>query len=66
MKYGRLTHAAVKIGISSGIIDRIARTMGISFIMRTTKDGITISNVITIRGMTGYAIIFLKANRREL
>jgi hypothetical protein len=59
-------YAAAKIGISSGIIVRIARTMGISSIMRTTKDGITTSNVITIRGMIAYVIIFLKANRREL
>jgi hypothetical protein len=63
MKYGRLMNAAAKIDISSGIIIPIARTMGISFIMMTTKDGITISNVITIRGMTEYAIIFPKANR---
>jgi hypothetical protein len=66
MKYGRLTHAAVKTGISFGIIIRIARTMDISSIMKNTKDGIITLNVIIIRGMTGYAIIFLKANRREL
>jgi hypothetical protein len=65
MKYGQLMNAAAKTDISFGIIVRIARTMGIFSIMRTTKDGITTSNVITIRGMIAYAILFLKANRRE-
>jgi hypothetical protein len=57
---------AVKIDISSGIIVLIVRTMDTYSIMKTIIDGITILNVIIIKGMIEYAIIFLKANQQKL